>query len=91
MIDAYFRKSRRLAAYRKLFLTESGALKPEAETVLADLYDFARFFKNVPVDAQSLAVAEGGRQVVRHILGCARATDLELKRQLKPNGEHEHE
>lgn len=90
MLEAYFRKSKRCAAYRKLFLTESGRLKSEAETVLDDLYDFARFYKNVPADPQALAVVEGGRQVVRHILGRVGTTDQELKRQLKL-GEMNHD
>lgn len=86
MLEAYFRKSKKCAAYRRLFLTERGQLKPEAETVLEDLYDFVRFYKNVPADPQALAVVEGGRQVVRHIIGRVGATDLELKRQMKMGG-----
>ena len=83
MFDAFYGKSRKIAAYKKLFLTCTGQLKPEAETVLNDLFDFTRFFKNVPADPQSLAVVEGGRQVVRHILKSTRTTEQELKRQLK--------
>lgn len=83
MIEAYLRRSKRHAAYRKLFLNESGRLKVEAEAVLDDLYDFSRFYKNVPADPQSLAVVEGSRQLVRHILKRVGTTDQELKRQLR--------
>lgn len=55
-------------AYKKIFLNEEGQLSPEARVVLNDLYRFARFFQNVPADPQALAVVEGSRQVVRHIL-----------------------
>lgn len=83
MIEAYFKKSKKCAAYRRLFLSETGRLKPEAETVLDDLYDFARFYKNAPLDAQSLAVVEGGRQVVRHIVKFIGCTEQEIKRHMK--------
>jgi len=56
------------AAYRALFLAPNGLLKPEAETVFDDLYEFARMFKNAPTDPQALAMIEGGRSTVRHIL-----------------------
>lgn len=91
MIEAYLRKSKRCAAYRRLFLGEAGQLKPEAEAVLDDLCDFARFYKNVPADPQSLAVVEGGRQVVRHILKRVGTTDQELKRQFMKLGEMNHD
>ncbi len=81
MFDLSLRQRKRNSAYRKLFLTENGALKPEAETVLNDLYDFTRFFKSVPPEPQSLALVEGGRQVVRHILKCAKMIEQEQKRQ----------
>lgn len=80
MIDLFSRRFNRIKAYRRLFLTEGGRLKPEAEVVLSDLYDFTRFFRGGPAEPQALAVLEGGRQVVRHILKSARATDQELNR-----------
>lgn len=61
-------RSRRTRAYRRLFLDDGGRLRPEAEAVLNDLMDFARFFKSVPPEPAALAVVEGSRQVVRHIL-----------------------
>lgn len=82
MRDLMLKRLRRTAAYRRLFLAEGGKLKPEAEIVLNDLYDFTRFFKSGSIDPQALAVLEGGRQVVRHILKSARATNQELARQL---------
>lgn len=84
MVDLMLKRLRRKAAYKRLFLAEGGGgkLKPEAEIVLRDLYEFTRFFKSGPVEPQALAVLEGGRQVVRHILKSARATDQELARQL---------
>ena len=89
MIDAFTRRFNRIRAYRRLFLAEGGRLKPEAEVILNDLYDFTRFFKSGPVEPQALAVLEGGRQVVRHILKSARATDQELKRQLARGEEND--
>lgn len=82
MLDVQALRSRKIRAYRRLLLDEAGALKPEAETVLNDLVDFARFFKSVPPDPQALAVVEGSRQVVRHILKRAGLVERELKRQL---------
>lgn len=81
--DIFFRRGLRVRAYRKLFLDEAGRLKPEAEAVLDDLHDFARFFKDVPLDPSALAITEGGRQVVRHILKNIGATSQELARHLK--------
>lgn len=91
MLEVLQRRSRRNNAYRRLFFNEGGALKPEAETVLADLLEFTRFYKNSPADPQALAVAEGGRQVVRHILKCTKNTRQELERQLNRNGDNEDE
>lgn len=82
MLDIQALRSRKIRAYRRLLLDESGGLKPEAETVLTDLVDFARFFKSVPPDPQALAVVEGSRQVVRHILKRAGLLEREIKRQL---------
>ena len=76
-----FRKLSARRAYRRLFLDEHGQLKPEALTVLEDLYDHARLFKNVPLDY--LPVAEGGREVVRHILKRINLRDQETTRQIK--------
>jgi hypothetical protein len=82
MFDIQALRSRKIRAYRRLLLDESGGLRPEAETVLSDLVDFARFFKSVPPDPQALAVVEGSRHVVRHILKRAGLLERELKRQL---------
>ncbi len=81
--DIIFRRFARVRAYRKLFLDDYGRLKPEAETVLDDLHDFARFFKDAPPDPQALALTEGGRRVVRHLLKNIGATSTELARHLK--------
>lgn len=84
MLEKIFqRKSITARAYRKVFLDETGRLTPEAETVLTDLFDFTRFFKNTPADPQALAVVEGGRQALRHILKQTKTTDQELRRQLQ--------
>ena len=69
------------AAYRAVFLNGSGAFTAEARQVLEDLYEFSRFFKNVPPDPQRLAVAEGSRAVVRRILRWLKMTEAEMKRQ----------
>lgn len=89
MFDIQALKSRKIRAYRHLLLDESGRLKPEAETVLTDLVDFARFFKSVPPDPQALAVVEGSRQVVRHILKRAGLVEREIKRQLAGHNQDE--
>lgn len=82
MLDKVLKYKRVTAAYKKMFLDEFGQLKPEAEAVLVDLHQFARFYKNVSVDPQALAVVEGGRQVVRHILKRTGTTDQEMRRQI---------
>lgn len=89
MLDIQAIMSRKIRAYRRLLLDESGGLKPEAETVLNDLVDFARFFKSVPLEPQALAVVEGSRQVVRHILKRAGLVERELKRQLAGRSQDE--
>lgn len=83
MFDRVMKYRRTSAAYKKLFLNEEGQLRPEGEIVLKDLFGFTRFYKNVPPDPQALAVAEGGRQVVRHILKRTGASEQELNRQIK--------
>lgn len=83
MLDMDILRSRKVRAYRRLFLDEHGQLKLEAEIVLDDLYQFARFFKNVPAEPQALAVVEGSRGTVRHILKRLKLTDQETKRQIK--------
>lgn len=76
-------RTRRVNAYRRLFLDEHGQLKADAAIVLDDLFQFARFFKSVPLEPQALAAVEGSRQVLRHILKRTRITDQEAKRQIK--------
>ena len=73
-------KTRR--AYRALLLDEHGQLKPEAQTVLEDLYGYTRMFEDSPPDPQALAMVEGGRRAVRRILKQTKALDAELKRQV---------
>lgn len=68
------------SSYRKLFLTETGALRPEAQEVLADLYKFAFMFKNVSPDPQGLALIEGRRQTINHMLKRLKTTESELRR-----------
>jgi len=69
------------AAYRRLFLDDHGQLKPEAKHVLDDLANFTRLWKNSPADSMALAVIEGSRQVLRHILKRLKINDTE--RQMK--------
>ncbi len=82
-MDIYLKKLSRKRAYRRLFLNEDGQLRPEALTVLEDLYNHTRLFKNVSADPQALAVVEGGRQVVRHIIKQVNIEDSEMKRRIK--------
>lgn len=82
MIEYWQKRRRVLAAYRSLFLN-GGRLKPEAELVLNDLAQFARLFKKVPADPLALAVVEGGRGTLRHILERLKMKDEELARQLR--------
>lgn len=82
MFDRVLKFKRTSSAYKKLFLDEQGQIKPEAETVLKDLFGFTRFYKSIPADPQALAVAEGGRQVVRHILKRTGSTEQELNRHI---------
>ncbi|UQZ89808.1 hypothetical protein C4J81_11545 [Deltaproteobacteria bacterium Smac51] len=82
MIKALKKRRRTAAAYRSVFM-EGGRLTPEAELVLTDLAGFARFFKNVPADPLALAVVEGSRQVVRHLLESLKIQDEEFIRQMR--------
>ncbi len=82
-MDIYLKKLSRKRAYRRLFLNEDGQLRPEALTVLEDLYNHTRLFKNVSADPQALVVVEGGRQVVRHIIKQVNIEDSEMKRRIK--------
>lgn len=83
MVDLSILRTRKVKAYRRLFLDEHGQLRPDAEIVLDDLFQFARFFKSVPADPQALAVVEGSRETVRHILKRIKVTEPESKRQIK--------
>ncbi len=56
-----------LRAYRELFLDETGNLKPAAKTVLADLWNEAGMFRDMPPDAMTLALYEGKKQLINHI------------------------
>jgi hypothetical protein len=82
MLDFFQKRRRTVRAYRSIFM-DGGRLKPEAETVLVDLAEFARLFKKVPPDPLALAVAEGGREVLRHILERLKIKDEELARQMR--------
>ncbi len=82
MLDFWQKRRRTAAAYRAVFL-EGGRLKPEAEIILTDLAEFARFLKNVPADPLALAVVEGGRGMLRHILERLKIQDDELVRQMR--------
>lgn len=80
MIDQ-FKSLKMRADYRRVFLDETGHFTPEARTVLADLYEFSRFFKNTPINEHfGLAAVEGSRAVVRHILKRIRMTEAEIRR-----------
>ena len=63
-------------AYRTIFLDQEGRLSAAGETVLKDLVDAAELFKNISGDAFTLAIAEGQRRLLRHILECV-GTDKE--------------
>lgn len=54
-------------SYRGIFLDDKGGLTSEALKVLDDLADFTFFHKTAATDFESLAVAEGRRQVMRHL------------------------
>ena len=82
-MEVFIRKIRAKRAYRRLFLDEAGQLRPEALTVLEDLYHHTRLFRDVPGDPVQLAIIEGSRQVVRHILKQVNVVDQEMKRQIK--------
>jgi hypothetical protein len=69
-------------AYHRLFLNEAGGLKPDARTVLADLMNFSRFFKDGG-DVGALPLVEGSRSTVRYILRMSGAGDQMLKRLLQ--------
>ncbi len=80
---AWYKTLQTVQAYRKLFLNEHGQLKPEAKTVLDDLYKQAAFFRDDVIDPQRLAFLEGGRYFVRHIVKKLKIKQLEIDRHLK--------
>ena|GEM_PF-2223142 len=74
-------------AYRRLFLTEAGGLKPDARVVLEDLLEVTFFFKPPPLAGSlppqfALALVEGGRNALRHILKKCGAGSQMLQRLL---------
>lgn len=75
------RNKKILSAYRGLFLGEDGLLTPQAELVFEDLYKFSRIFENSPKDPTDMALVEGSRSVVRHILKQIGAENREAVRQ----------
>ncbi len=81
MIQAYKDVRARAAAYRRLFLTASGALTPDAEIFFADLMRQAKFMQ--PVSQSILPEVEGGRQMVRFILGRIKQSEKVLMNTLK--------
>ena len=83
MLKLLLKKYRTAQTYRRLFMDKEGKLKPEAEEFLVDLYGFARFFKEVPLDPQTLAGVEGGRQVVRHIIDRLNIDTAQLRQQIQ--------
>ena len=78
-----FKYRRVVGAYKKMFLDGEGRLKPEARLVLDDLYDFSRLMKNVAPEPLTLALVEGSRSTVRHILSRAGTTAEEMARKTK--------
>lgn len=78
-----FERIKAVRAYKKLFLTEEGALSPEAKIVFNDLYRFTRFHKDAPAEPQALALTEGSRSTVRHMLKRTGQTGAELERNLR--------
>lgn len=72
-------------AYKRLFLTETGAVRPEAQIILDDLYHFAFFFRaytrpEVMHEPMTLAHIEGNRETVKHILSRCGVTKNETAR-----------
>lgn len=63
-------------AYKRLFLNEQGGVKPDAQTILDDLYFATYFFRpslHAVTEPMSLAALEGSREIVKRILsrcGC---------------------
>lgn len=76
MIGKLRKFKRTAAAYRALFLDPAtGALTPQGKAVLMDMAAYTRMFKPAPPDAVALALAEGGRQVLAHVLKTLKVTD----------------
>jgi len=63
-------------------LDSEGRLLPAAKTVFNDLYRFTLFYKNAPADPQGLALIEGSRSTVRHMLKKAGLVEIEAERNL---------
>lgn len=67
-------------AYRKLLLDENGELRPEARTVLIDLAERSGLTHASPeLDGQVLAMREGQRRVVLHMLGQLRLPEKKVQ------------
>ena len=76
-----FMKTKR--AYRALFLDEHGQLKPDAITVLDDLYSFCCMSRPASsVEPQMLAAVEGSRKVVLHVLKQIKQLSAEQSRRI---------
>lgn len=80
-MDLSLKNKKISTAYRGLFLDEYGLLTPQAEIFFNDLYKFSRIFDNSPSDPTGMALVEGSRSVVRHILKRIGAEKREAIRQ----------
>lgn len=78
------RRILRRTHYRTLFCDEKGNLKPEAQTVMADLMRVSRYHESALVvvngvtDVPGTMAAEGMRNVVYRIIQMCRMDDTDL-------------
>lgn len=81
--------------YRKLFCDEKGNLKPEAQTVMADLMKIARYnetalvVNNGVTDVPGTMACEGMRSIVYRIIQMCRFDDSDLQEAEKALKNHE--
>jgi hypothetical protein len=85
----------RKQAYRRLFLDQSGNMRPDAEVILADLKRFCRANSSTAmvspisksIDPMAMAMAEGRREVWNRLMAFLHLEDKIVLNLTDPNSE----
>lgn len=95
MITQLERIFMRKQAYRRLFLDQSGNMRPDAEVILADLKRFCRANSSTAmvspisksIDPMAMAMAEGRREVWNRLMAFLHLEDKIVLNLTDPNSE----